>query len=452
MTIFVLDINGNPLMPTNRNGKVRHLLKDGKAIIYKHNPFTIQLTYETDTYTQPIDANIDTGYQHVGISIKSESEEYVSAEYELLSDEKQNHDDCRKYRRTRRNRKRYRKPRFNNRKSTKPEGWLAPSLKNKADRHVDIIKKYAEVCPITDIYVEIGQFDTQVLQAFEEGKPIPEGKDYQQGQQYGIDTLREAVFQRDNYTCIFCGRSAIKDKAILHLHHAYYWMDRHGNRMDELATACECCHTPANHQKTGKLWGYDKKMKTFTGAAFMNTIRYYIVDELKKAFLNINIHTTYGSITKRTRLNLGLEKTHANDAYSMGKFRPVIRPETEYYKKKRRNNRCLEKFYDAKYIDIRDHKKKAGKELGCERTNRRELRNSEKSLRQYHGEKTSKGHRTIRKQRYELQPHDVVLFENKKYTVIGTQNNGDYVKLNNKKVISIKKVKLIKHCSGYYKK
>ena len=33
--IYVLDKNNNPLMPTSRNGKVRHLLKDGKAIIVK---------------------------------------------------------------------------------------------------------------------------------------------------------------------------------------------------------------------------------------------------------------------------------------------------------------------------------------------------------------------------------------------------------------------------------
>ena len=52
MSIFV--INGERLMPTNRLGKVRHMLKDGRAVVYQRNPFTVQLTYETTEYTQPI--------------------------------------------------------------------------------------------------------------------------------------------------------------------------------------------------------------------------------------------------------------------------------------------------------------------------------------------------------------------------------------------------------------
>lgn len=40
---YVLSKNGERLMPTIRLGKVRHLLKDGKAKIIKHHPFTIQL-------------------------------------------------------------------------------------------------------------------------------------------------------------------------------------------------------------------------------------------------------------------------------------------------------------------------------------------------------------------------------------------------------------------------
>ena len=41
--VCVLSNSGERLMPTFRLGKVRHLLKDGKAKIVKHHPFTIQL-------------------------------------------------------------------------------------------------------------------------------------------------------------------------------------------------------------------------------------------------------------------------------------------------------------------------------------------------------------------------------------------------------------------------
>lgn len=75
-------------MPTIRLGRVRHLLKDGKAKIIKHHPFTIQLLYDSKTNTQPIEICEDVGYNYIGISVKSQSHEYVSAQYDTLQDEK----------------------------------------------------------------------------------------------------------------------------------------------------------------------------------------------------------------------------------------------------------------------------------------------------------------------------------------------------------------------------
>lgn len=136
--VCVLSNNGERLMPTIRLGRVRHLLKDGKAKIIKHHPFTIQLLYDSKTNTQPIEICEDVGYNYIGISVKSQSHEYVSAQYDTLQDEKACHDSCRKLRRTRRNRLRYRKPRFDNRK--RGEGWLAPSLKHKKELNVNVVK------------------------------------------------------------------------------------------------------------------------------------------------------------------------------------------------------------------------------------------------------------------------------------------------------------------------
>lgn len=177
--VCVLSNNGERLMPTIRLGKVRHLLKDGKAKIIKHHPFTIQLLYDSKTNTQPIEICEDVGYNYIGISVKSESHEYVSAQYDTLQDEKEHHDDCRKYRRTRRNRLRYRKPRFDNRK--RDDGWLAPSLEHKKELNVNVIKMYCEVMPITHAIVEVGSFDTMLVKAIEEGKATPESADYQKG-------------------------------------------------------------------------------------------------------------------------------------------------------------------------------------------------------------------------------------------------------------------------------
>ena len=41
--VNVLDKDGSPLAPTDRNGKVRRMLKEGKAKVVSSDPFTIQL-------------------------------------------------------------------------------------------------------------------------------------------------------------------------------------------------------------------------------------------------------------------------------------------------------------------------------------------------------------------------------------------------------------------------
>ncbi len=46
MYVFVLNMRKRPLMPTSCR-KARLLLKQGKAVVIKKFPFTIQLTYQT---------------------------------------------------------------------------------------------------------------------------------------------------------------------------------------------------------------------------------------------------------------------------------------------------------------------------------------------------------------------------------------------------------------------
>jgi len=39
--VYVLDIDGNPLMPTKRFGKVRFMIKHGQAKVVRRDVFTI---------------------------------------------------------------------------------------------------------------------------------------------------------------------------------------------------------------------------------------------------------------------------------------------------------------------------------------------------------------------------------------------------------------------------
>ena len=118
--VYVLNRNGNALMPTKRYGKVRRLLRDGQAIVVRREPFIIQLIYDTTNYTQPITLGVDAGTVHVGLSATTELKELFSAEVQLRTDIVKLLSQRREARRTRRNRKlRYRACRFNNRRRSK---------------------------------------------------------------------------------------------------------------------------------------------------------------------------------------------------------------------------------------------------------------------------------------------------------------------------------------------
>lgn len=68
MSVFVVGLNGCRLMPVSER-KARLLLKGGKASVYRKVPFTIKLNYKTGSTVQPGYLGIDTGSQHIGVSV-----------------------------------------------------------------------------------------------------------------------------------------------------------------------------------------------------------------------------------------------------------------------------------------------------------------------------------------------------------------------------------------------
>lgn len=75
--VYVLNKDGQPLMPTNRHGKVKHLLESGKAKVVKRCPFTIQLLYESPTYTQNLTLGVDTGSGTIGTAVSKDNGDIV---------------------------------------------------------------------------------------------------------------------------------------------------------------------------------------------------------------------------------------------------------------------------------------------------------------------------------------------------------------------------------------
>ena len=299
-------------MPTTRYGRVRRLLRKGLAVVVDYRPFTIQLTYDTPNGVQGVSLGVDAGTKHVGFSATTKKKVLFEAELLLRSDIVEKLSTRREFRRTRRNRKtRYRKSRFLNRTASKKPGWIAPSVRQKVDSHIHWISKICKFLPIRNITVETAQFDTQLLKAQEQGLSLPQGIDYQKGEQLGFWNVREYVLFRDGHKCQCCkGKS--KDKK-LHVHHIES-RKTGGDAPNNLITLCSECHAKY-HRGEIKLSKNIKRGSSLRDAAVMCIMRKSVFEQLEELFGDIiPCHETYGYITKNTRINACLPKEHAIDA------------------------------------------------------------------------------------------------------------------------------------------
>lgn len=329
--VYVINKQGQALMPTERFGKVRRLLKNSLAHVVCRIPFTIQLDYDTTDYTQPVSLGVDAGSKHIGISATTSEKEMYAADVELRNDIVDKLSTRREQRRTRRSRLRYRKARFNNRVSSKRKGWLAPSVENKIQTHLTVVEKIHKFLPITNIVVETASFDIQKI-----NNPSISGVEYQQGEQLDFFNVREYVLFRDNHICQHCkGKS--KDK-VLNVHHIES-RKAGGDSPNNLITLCETCHK-AYHR--GEFELNVKRGKSFRDAAFMGIMRWSFYDRLKNIYPNVSM--TFGYITKNTRITNNLPKEHYVDARCIS-GNPVAKPLGYYFyqKKVRCQNRQIHK-------------------------------------------------------------------------------------------------------------
>lgn len=400
--VYVLNKQGKPIMPC-KEAKARKLLKQNKAKIVKHEPFTIQLLFDCENQTQDINLGIDAGSKHIGVSATTEKQVLYEADVELRNDIVNKLSSRRETRRTRRSRLRYRSARFNNRIKSKHKGWLAPSIEQKINTHIQVIKHLYEILPITKLIVETAQFDIQKI-----NNPEISSEEYQKGEQLGFWNVREYVLHRDNHECQNChGKS--KDN-VLNVHHIES-RKTGGNTPNNLITLCETCHK-AYHKGEIKL--NLKRGKSYRDAAFMGIMRKTLFNRLHELYPNV--YETYGYITKNTRIENNLPKEHYIDARCIS-GNPKTKPLSYYIYQKcvRRQNRQI---YKNKILS--DGKKK-----------------NNQAPRYVFGFKL----------------FDLVEYNKQNYYVFGRRTKGtfDIRKLNGEKVnngsISYKKLKKIKHNS-----
>lgn len=302
--VYVISKDGQPLMPTKRSGKVYRLLKNKQAKVTRRCPFTIQLLYEPETtIVQEIILGQDTGSKHIGTACVANGEVLYQSQVELRDDVKSNMDRRRQARRFRRNRKnRYRKPRFLNRRNSTKKDRLPPSIRHKVQAHIDEIEFCKKILPISKIVIEVCQFDTHLMKNPALISEKLRHWAYQKGFNYEFSSRREAVLNRDNYTCQLCGKKHTR----LEVHHII-WRS-HGGSDDEynLIALCEDCHSKVHD---GKLT-IDKKPKKMNlkHATHMSIIRSQLLNVYPDAI------ETFGFVTKENRNHLCLPKDHYIDA------------------------------------------------------------------------------------------------------------------------------------------
>lgn len=313
--VFVLDTDKRPLEPIHP-GWARQLLKGGKAAIYRKFPFTLVLKESrSDSVVSELQLKIDPGSKTTGLAILNGSKVIWAAE---LTHRGQAIKDAlllrRQIRRGRRNRHtRYRPARFLNR--TRPEGWLAPSLKSRVHNIETWVKKLMRLAPIISITQELVRFDMQLMQNAEIS-----GVEYQQGKLAGYE-VREYLLEKFNRQCVYCDA---KDTP-LEIEHVHPLSKGGSDKISNLTLACHFCNQAKGSRdirdflsgKPDVLKRVLSQIKSpLKDAAAVNTTRWDLFETLKNT--GLPVLTGSGGQTKFNRTRLNLPKTHWLDAACVG--------------------------------------------------------------------------------------------------------------------------------------
>lgn len=361
-TIYVLNKDGKPLMPTTRGGHVRHLLKEQKARVVRTKPFTIQLLYTTDNVVQPLYLGIDPGRTNIGVAVvKADGTAVFTAHLATRNKEipklMKKRKESRRARRT--NGRRHRRQRrakangtiskkcvkqataqngsvskrakevgvikrhlpgcekeilcigiknkeakFNNR--TRPEGWLTPTANQLLQTHINLVKKIQKFLPISDVVLEINKFAFMALD-----NPDLQKWQYQQGPLYKKESFESAVSEMQEYHCLFCR------KPIDNYHHV---VPRHKNGSNTIGNIVGLCtkHHDLVHKDTAwqeklakKKTGLNKK---YGALSVLNQTIPALTKELGVLFPK-HFFVTTGKSTYDYRAAHGVSKDHWLDAY-----------------------------------------------------------------------------------------------------------------------------------------
>lgn len=329
MAVFVLDRNGEPLMPCSEK-RAKLLLARSRARVHRLFPFAIRLIDRrvSECTLQPLALKLDPGSKTTGLAVcrvgeTRDGDGVVERVMHLrflmeLGHRGQAIKDSLSaraaMRRRRRGQLRYRAPRFNNR--TRPDGWLAPSLQHRVDTTVSWVKRLRRLAPITELAQELVRFDMQRMQDAEISCV-----EYQQGELAGYE-VREYLLEKFGRRCQYCDARDVP----LQVEHMQAKARGGTNRVSNLALACRLCneqkgardlreflvHDPARLERLLK-----RARAPLKEAAAVNSTRWALFLALQRT--GLPVETGSGGQTKWNRMRRSLPKTHALDAACVGR-------------------------------------------------------------------------------------------------------------------------------------
>jgi len=301
--------------------RARLLLERGRAVAARRYPFTIRLRDRVGGATQSVRIKLDPGSKTTGIALVADADgnkpAKVLALFELQHRGKQISKRLtarRAFRRRRRSHLWYRAPRFANR--TRPQGWLASSLRHRVDTILSWVRRLRGLVPITGIATELVRFDTQALE-----RPDIGGIEYQQGTLAGYE-VREYLLEKFDRACAYCGVTDLP----LNIEHIHPRSRGGSNRISNLALACVPCNTEKDSQpvevfladRPTVLARINAQAKDpLKDAAAVNATRWALYGALKGT--GLPVEASSGGRAKYNRCRLGIPKTHAFDAVCVGK-------------------------------------------------------------------------------------------------------------------------------------
>jgi 5-methylcytosine-specific restriction endonuclease McrA len=328
--VLVLDKNRQPLMPCHP-ARARELLRDRKAAVFRHYPFTIILKGREGGAVQDIREKIDPGSKVTGIALVATfsrrgptviwAGELTHRGHAIRHALEQR----RAHRRFRRSKLRYRAPRFLNR--TKPAKWLGPSLQHRVDTVMTWVQRLARWTPVTALSQELVRFDTQQIQ-----NPEISGTEYQQGTLAGYE-VREYLLEKWGRKCAYCGA----ENTPLEIDHIHPRSKGGSDRVSNLTIACHDCNQRKGNrpleqflakapERVRKILAQAKA--PLQDAAAVNSTRWALYQRLKETGLNVEVAS--GGRTKWNRSQQSYPKAHWIDAACVGENGAAVRLHPEH--------------------------------------------------------------------------------------------------------------------------